>query len=231
LNSKSTHDILPLGDSALIVEFGPSREGDRWCFAQGAGDALTREAIDGFIEAVPGLSSLTIHFDPRKSDFSAMRDRVDAILDSRRQYEPVSSRTVTISVCYDAEFAPDLEIVANHSRLSPEAVVQRHASADYIVQFLGFSPGFAYLTGLPHELATPRLASPRTSVPAGSVGIGQDLTGVYPMEIAGGWNLIGRTPQRMFLPERDPPTVLRPGDCVKFVRISKRKFDAWRDDE
>jgi inhibitor of KinA len=135
------------------------------------------------------------------------------------------SRLVEIPVCYGGEFGPDLEDVARHSELRPDEVIRLHSSAEYFAYFLGFMPGFAYLGGLPDSIATPRHATPRTRVAAGSVGIGGNQTGVYPLPSPGGWRLIGRTPAVLFSPERNPPALLEMGDLVKFVPITREEFD------
>ena len=124
--------------------------------------------------------------------------------------------------------APDLEDVAAHNGLSVEDVIRIHARQEYLVYFLGFSPGFPYLGDLPTELATPRLKTPRLRVLTGSVAIGGSQTGIYPVDSPGGWRLIGRTPLSLFSPEKDPPTLLRMGDRVHFVPITMKEFDALR---
>jgi inhibitor of KinA len=136
---------------------------------------------------------------------------------------------VKIPVCYGGELGPDLGDVAQHCGLSPEQVVERHSGTVYTVYFIGFSPGFPYMGGLPESLATPRLKTPRTSVAAGSVGIGGSQTGLYPMQWSGGWRLLGRTPLRMFDPAANPPSRLQPGDLVKFDPIARETFDAMLD--
>lgn len=131
---------------------------------------------------------------------------------------------VAIPVCYGGEHGPDLAAVAGHARLAPGEVVRRHTAAEYTVAMLGFAPGFPYLLGLDAALHVPRRADPRTRVPAGSVAIGGAQTGIYPRELPGGWNLIGRTPQVLFDPERDPPCLLAPGDRVRFRAIDAEEF-------
>ncbi len=127
------------------------------------------------------------------------------------------SRLVEIPVRYGGEFGPDLADVARHTGLTPERVVEMHAAAEYLVYFLGFAPGFAYLGGLPPELATPRLSAPRKRVPAGSVAIGGNQTGVYPIESPGGWRIIGHTDAKLFDPNAAEPVLLRMGDRLRFV--------------
>jgi KipI family sensor histidine kinase inhibitor len=132
---------------------------------------------------------------------------------------PAMARLVEIPVCYGGDFGPDLDALADHARLGAEEVVERHAGAMYTVAMLGFAPGFPYLFGLDPALHMPRRASPRTRVPAGSVAIGGAQTGIYPSELPGGWQLIGRTPLVLFDADRDPPSLLMPGDRVRFVAI------------
>jgi len=135
---------------------------------------------------------------------------------------------VEIPVCYGGEYGPDLAVVAAHTGLTPEEVIQLHSAAEYRVHAIGFSPGFPYLGGLPPRLNTPRRATPRPSVPAGSVGIGSAQTGVYPVASPGGWNLIGRTPRALFRLHKSPPALLLIGDRVKFRPITPGEFAAWK---
>jgi inhibitor of KinA len=137
-----------------------------------------------------------------------------------------TARLVEIDVCYGGEFGPDLEEVARLRGLSVDEVVRIHSTGDYLVYMIGFSPGFPYLGGLDSRIATPRRAAPRTLVPAGSVGIGGDQTGVYPIASPGGWQLIGRTPQQIFVVSREPPTLIQAGDRVRFRSISADEFAA-----
>jgi inhibitor of KinA len=136
-------------------------------------------------------------------------------------------RRVQIPVCYDEEFALDLDRVANHTSLTPDAIVTLHSSAEYTVACIGFMPGFPFLAGLPQQLRVPRLESPRTKVSAGSVAIANAQAGVYPLESPGGWNVLGRTPLQLFRVNENPPTLLRPGDCVQFRRITRTQFDVF----
>jgi KipI family sensor histidine kinase inhibitor len=135
-----------------------------------------------------------------------------------------SARLVEIPVCYGGECGPDIDAVAEHARLSRDAVAARHAAAEYTVAMLGFAPGFPYLLGLDAALQVPRRATPRTRVPPGSVAIGGAQTGIYPRELPGGWHLIGRTPLVLFDPQREPPCLLAPGDRVRFRPIGAQEF-------
>ena len=136
----------------------------------------------------------------------------------------MTHRTVSIPVCYGGEFGPDLEYVARHNNLTTDEVIHIHSSGEYLVYMIGFAPGFPFLGGLSPKIATPRRPSPRATIPAGSVGIAGMQTGVYPIETPGGWQLIGRTPQKLFLPNENPPSLLQAGDVVKFCPISFQEY-------
>jgi len=167
----------------------------------------------------PGYSSVLISFDPRRLESAAVESIVREAL-VRMPSAPVpAARTVEVPVRYGGPDGPDLEEVARLHAMTPGDVVRIHSTAQYLVYFLGFSPGFPYLGGLPQELATPRLGTPRRLVPAGSVGIGGDHTGVYPVASPGGWRIIGRTPLEIFRADRDPLILLRMGDYVRFTAV------------
>jgi inhibitor of KinA len=135
---------------------------------------------------------------------------------------------VEIPVCYDPEYALDIDDVARRANISPGEVVRLHSSAEYRVACIGFVPGFPFLTGLPKELATPRRDMPRKEIPPGSVGIGGAQTGIYPLRSPGGWNLIGRTPLRLFDPGKNPPTLLQAGDRVRFRAVTRDEFESLK---
>ncbi|SMF35634.1 5-oxoprolinase subunit PxpB [Pseudogulbenkiania subflava] len=170
----------------------------------------------GLIDIVPGMNNLTVVFDPLAVDGEAMLSELQQRWSGAAE-ACVTPREVRIPVRYGGADGPDLDHVARHAGLSPAEVVAAHSGAHYTVFFLGFQPGFAYLGGLPEALATPRRAEPRLAVPAGSVAIGGSQTGVYPAAAPGGWHLIGRTALTLFDPRREPPSLLLPGDSVRFV--------------
>jgi inhibitor of KinA len=177
----------------------------------------------------PAYASLLIDFDPRESSHEEL---TTLVAKSARQSRPDKERArkiVTIPVCYHAAFAPDLVDVARQTNTSPEEVIRLHSSATYRVCFLGFSPGFAYLSGLPETLRVPRLDTPRRNVKAGTVAIAGSQAAVYPVDSPGGWRLIGRTPVRMFDPAATPPARLAPGDVLKFAPIDRAKFEKMFD--
>jgi inhibitor of KinA len=220
--------IEPLGDSALIIrlveEFHPENSLDA---VLRAAHELERAALPGVIELAPAYATVGVFFDPARTGLDALRTEIE---DALRKMEPARSpagtgSTIEVPVCYENEFAPDLRDVAWHAKLSVEEVVQRHASASYRVSCVGFTPGFPYLSGLPAELATPRRDSPRKRIPPGSVGIGGTQTGIYPSISPGGWNIIGRTPLRLFDVQREPPSLFHAGDRVRFRPISREEFE------
>ncbi len=227
--------ITPLGDSALIVELGDAINESTHLRVQAAWRALTAEPLPGVSEAVPAYTSITLFYDswillqagaPADGITEWLGTRVRERLKNPPKTTKAKARTVEVPVCYGGEFGPDLGRVAAQAKLSPDEVVKRHAKAEYRVHLIGFAPGFPYLGGLPKELVTPRHAKPRMAVPAGSVGIGGEQTGIYPQATPGGWNLIGRTPRRLFQPENNPPVLLQAGDIVKFKPISQAEFEA-----
>jgi KipI family sensor histidine kinase inhibitor len=189
---------------------------------------LEREPVRGVRNLHPAYCSILLVFDPvtrtHEHIQAALGDYL-ARLDTVLLPEPP---TVEIPVCYGGEFGPDLEGVAEAHAMSVQQVVELHSSADYIVYFLGFVPGFAYLGGLPEQLATPRLATPRKRVPAGSIAIGGGHTGIYPFETPGGWRLIGKTPLAIFDPNREHMSRLAMGDHVRFRPISSGEFASLR---
>ena len=182
--------------------------------------SLLLEGTPELLNIHPGYCSLLISFDPRRVQYERIVSAVSEALDRMDSVDLHSRRTVEVPVRYGGADGPDLEDVARLHGISPEDVVRIHASAEYLVYFLGFSPGFPYLGGMPAAIATPRLATPRTHVPVGSVAIGGDHTGIYPVASPGGWRIIGRTPLELFRAERAPLTLLRMGDYVRFVPLA-----------
>src|ERR1700729_3435507 len=182
------------------------------------------QAVRAVVNVHPAYASILIDFDPLEIGHRDL-ERAAAELYAQAAAAPhLVPRTMEIPVCYGGEYGPDLNDVAAMCGRSPVQVLAIHSGAASLGCFLGFSPGFPYLSGMPESIAASRLATPRRSVPAGSVAIGGRQTGVYPLASPGGWRLIGRTPLRLFQPFADPPVLLRMGDHVKFVPISKGDF-------
>jgi inhibitor of KinA len=233
-------EIVPLGDSALIVRLVDDFARDPEASLNAVLEALRSleaAAIPGVIELAPAYSTIGVFFDAAGIGRAAseeepcdwLRAKIESALRVRspKGERDLKTRVIEIPVCYDRDFAPDLVDVASVSGLVETEIVRLHASATYRVACVGFIAGFPFLSGLPAELATSRRTVPRKEVPAGSVGIGGAQTGIYPRKSPGGWNVIGRTPLRLFDVQHDPPTILQAGDRVRFRRISREEFDAF----
>lgn len=210
--------ILPAGDAALLVTLGERIDPvvNRRVHRLAAAIAAGRKP--GVGATVPGYVALLVHYDPLLASFGEVRDWIAGLGDVAAG-DAVAPRRVEIPVRYGGTAGPDLAFVAQHNRLAAEEVVRIHTSREYPVYLMGFSPGFPYLGGMDPAIATPRLTTPRTRVPAGSVGIAGEQTGVYPRESPGGWQLIGQTDAPLFDLARDPPFLLAPGDIVTFRAI------------
>jgi KipI family sensor histidine kinase inhibitor len=209
--------ISPASDRSLLVSFGAEISLDAHHKVRLLTAAL--ESVRGILNLHPAYASLLIDFDPRL----CAHDEIEALVRERMlsaagAHAP-ADRLIEIPVRYGGESGPDLPDVASHTGLAPERVVELHAAAEYLVYFVGFSTCFPYLGGLPPELATPRLAAPRRHVPEGSVAIGGNQAGIYPLASPGGWRLIGRTDLRLFDPRGCPPPLLRMGDRVRFFAV------------
>lgn len=185
-------------------------------------DAVEAADIAAVTECVPGYATLLVRFDPMRMDYRRMTVLLNRLNGSAAAGSRREGHLAEIPVLYGGAYGPDLAEVAAHADLTQEEVIRIHCSAEYRIYMLGFLPGFPYLGGLDERLHTPRRATPRPLIPAGSVGIGGKQTGVYPMASPGGWQLIGRTPLRLFTPGR--PLPYRPGDRIRFVPIDEATF-------
>ena len=231
--------ITALGDCAVLVRVAENFDEapDRSLReVVSAHRCLIAAKIPSVVELVPAYTTIALFYDPvRAAEAGAptggtldwleqqIRQALANAADDGANAPKVA--VVEVPVCYDAEFALDLDEVAQRAGLSASEVVNLHAGADYRVHCVGFIGGFPFLGGLPPKLATPRRASPRKEIPAGSVGIGGKQTGIYPVKSPGGWNIIGRTPLRLFDPEQNPPGLLRTGDRVRFRAIDREQFE------
>ncbi len=216
--------ILLAGDAALVVEFGDRVDPALNREVRELWRAMERAAIPGVLELVPTYRSLLVCFDPLVAEVESLRGRLIEIDRHKGELDLGATRVIAVPTTYGGEFGPDLPFVARHNGLTEAAVVEIHAGTDYLVYMIGFSPGFPYLGGMSPRIATPRLATPRAVIPAGSVGIAQQQTGIYPVESPGGWQLIGRTPLRLFDASRQPPTLFEAGDSIRFVPVSAQEY-------
>lgn len=217
--------LVPASDASLLVVLadGPSEEATAAVLALFS--ALAERPPRGLVDLKPAYASLLVAFDPTETTHAELERTVSPLLPPPGRGLAPAERTVEVPVCYEGESAPDLADVARHAGLSIADAVALHSAATYRVAFLGFSPGFAYLLGLPPRLAMPRLPAPRLAVPAGSVGIAGGQAGLYPRATPGGWRLVGRTPLSLFDAAREPAALLRPGDAVRFVPVSHGELE------
>ena len=230
-----TPNIRPLGDSAAILQWTGAEDAAIYRAVRRITAALNHAAssnsLDRLTSIVPAFHSITVHYCPSRMSFENAARLIEQALNDAESYPPATSNRIEVPVCFDAAFALDLADIAAVHGLSPEDIIHRFCSAEYSVRMIGFSPGFPYLSGLPSELATPRRSAPRLKVPQGSVAIGGSQAGIYSQETPGGWNIIGRTPVRLFRAERLQPCLLTAGDQVRFLPIQADQFHKWQDEQ
>lgn len=217
--------FLMTGDTSLSVEFGNEISQAINAKIRAFQMALEGSGVPGIVETVPTYRSLMVHYNPEVIRFAPLTERLSGLLDRLDLSALPPSQVLEIPVLYGGEMGPDLDFVARHAGKTPEEVVSIHTSADYLIYMLGFTPGFAYLGGMSEEIAAPRLETPRVKIPAGSVGIAGSQTGIYPIDSPGGWQLIGRTPVRMYDPGRPVPILPQAGQYIKFYPITRAEFD------
>ncbi len=214
------------GDSALNLVFAVSITPETSTMIRTAAQSLSDDPIDGVIELVPTFCSIMVIYDPLVIGFDELSAKLRGKLRGLSADTTAMKKVVHIPVCYGGEFGPDIQTVADHAGISVDDVIRIHSSRDYLIDMLGFLPGFAYLGGLDKRICTPRLAVPRTRLEAGSVGIGGEQTGIYPLPSPGGWQIIGRTPLRPYDPDREQPILYAAGDYLRFVPITVEEYRA-----
>ena len=222
--------LLAAGEGGLVVEFGAIISPAINVCVQTFMRMVSGSKVNGIIEAVPSYCSVVIYFDPFKITRASLTKQIEAILADLQltKLENLGRRVVHIPVCYGGVLGPDLDYVAKYTGLMVEQVIKLHTRQPYLVYMLGFTPGFPYLGGLSDLLIVPRQEKPRSRVPVGSVGIGGNQTGFYPIESPGEWWLIGRTPLKAFDPTRSEPFLLAPGDYVQFESIPLEQYFSIR---
>ena len=224
--------MVPLGDCAAYVEFAQDLDLEVNALCQRLAAAVHARRLPWIRDVVPALGGIGLHFQPDHPEtggdaLAAIARMIDECLKARLPDADENARVVEVPVCYDAEYAPDLDEISQKTNLSKEQVIGLHAAAEYRVLMIGFAPGHAYMGGLDKRLAVPRRASPRALVPSGSVAIANRQTVVYPYAISGGWSVIGRTPVAVFDAARESPSLFATGDRVRFRRISREEFLRW----
>ncbi len=232
--AKATWRIAPQGDCCLMVEFGQKVDQETNLRARALAQYLIEHPLPGVHDVVPALTTVAIHYRPEAYaepassalPYDRIAVRVEEVLRKGVEREAQKPRRVEIPVCYGGDFGPDLEEIARARKLTTDEVVAIHSRSPHMVYMLGFAPGFPYIAGLDERLAMPRRATPRLKVPLGTIAIAGGQSVVYTLETPGGWNLIGRTPLRVFTPETEPPCLLRAGDAVHFVPITRAEYEA-----
>ena len=233
MNDATTHQALivePLGDRGLLLILGEGIDAQINGRVHQLAAALHQRALPGVHDLVPAYATLAVHYDPTRwlqgeaTPHATLTAAIQQVWQSLETEPPLASRHLEIPVCYGGVFGPDLEDVAAHCGLSRGTVIDRHTAVEYRVFMLGFTPGFPYLGGLDPGLATPRRPTPRPKVTAGSVGIAGKQTGIYSLDTPGGWQIIGRTPRRLFDAKAAEPCLLRPGDRLTFRAIDEAEY-------
>ncbi|MBM3933143.1 MAG: 5-oxoprolinase subunit PxpB [SAR202 cluster bacterium] len=218
--------FLNAGDTAFVVELGDSISPECNRKVHTLVKALDSREIPGIVDIVPTYRSLLVQYDPLRVGLKDLKGIVLELEKTIDEGHTIKPRIVKVPTLYGGDHGPDMQFVAENAGVTPEEVIKIHSETDYLVYMMGFTPGFPYLGGLSKKLVTPRLKTPRTKIPAGSVGIAESQTGVYPQESPGGWRLIGRTPLRLFDPRRAPPSLISAGDIVRFTPITQVEYDS-----
>ena len=215
--------MVPAGDSAILIELGSEIAPEISSMVFALTDLIKDAGLNSGLEVLPTYRSVLVYYDPLVCSYSEMFDAVNGAVE--RLVEPVnvnsSLKIIEIPVVYGGDDGPDLDFVADHAGITEDAVIELHSGTDYRVYMLGFSPGFPYLGGLDERIAAPRLKTPRVLVPAGSVGIAESQTGVYPNAGPGGWRIIGRTSVPLFDVNSSTPSLITPATKVRFIPVDQ----------
>ena len=209
--------IIPLGDSALLVQLGSEIDLVINQKVHALAELVNTSTLEGIVETVPAYSTLLVHYDPLLLSFAQVKDHLAMKLSQIEGMRSQKPRQVEVPVRYGGEYGPDLEFVALHCALEVEDVVRIHSENIYTVFMMGFTPGYPYMGRLDDAIITPRMETPRTRVPAGTVAIAGSQTGIYPIDSPGGWCLIGHTVLKLFDPQSESPFLFSPGDQVRFI--------------
>lgn len=215
---------LVAGDSAVCVEFGNEISPEINKKIRAFKIAVEKSDIPGIVETVPTYRSLLVHYHPEVIGFKALTEKFDKLMGSLSSIPIPPPTVIEIPVLYGGEMGPDIENVVEHNHKTVEEVIKIHTSEEYLIYMIGFIAGFPYLGGMSKEIATPRLKSPRVKIEGGSVGIAGEQTGIYPVASPGGWQLIGRTPLKLYDADREKPVLLEAGQYIKFAAVTEEEY-------
>jgi len=216
---------FPSGDSAFLVKFGNEISSEINQQIRSYVIALSALKIQGMIELIPSYTDVLVQYDPLIIPFPQILEQLKKAAENMTKLEMAEARTIRIPVLYGSRFGENMDVVKAHTGLSEDEIVQLHSQPKYLVYMLGFTPGFCYLGGMDERLATPRKEVPSEKIMAGAVGIAAGQTGIYPIESPGGWQIIGRTPLKLFDPNRLPVFLIQAGDYLEFYSITNEEFD------
>lgn len=215
---------LIMGETALTMEFGNTISKEINRRIRRTLKMIEASELGKRVECIPTYRSITIFYDPIDLPYSLLLEKLQQFENMAVEEEEDEHRLIEIPTLYGKDYGPDLFYVAQHGGMDEEEVIAIHSGRDYLVYMLGFSPGFLYLGGMDERIFTPRLSTPRSAIPAGSVGIAGMQTGIYPSESPGGWQLIGRTPLKLYDETREPPVFVEAGDYIRYVPIDEQEF-------
>lgn len=232
---KTGYTIYPCGDGAITVSFGNTIDKTKNEWVHRLFNFLKQKRETHWLDIIPAYTSVTVVYDLRAvsnvhgsvTAYNSVKQRIEEGIQHMHETSQNQHRLLNIPVCYDLTFGLDIKTIISRQKISLEKFVTIHTQQSYSVFMLGFLPGFAYMGTVDKQIATPRLARPRNHVMAGSVGIAGEQTGIYSFDSPGGWNIIGRTPLKLFNAEHENPALFQPGDEVRFFSISKKEFDSF----
>lgn len=217
---------FPLGDTAFIVRFGNEINVQTHNILKSCKKRIDEANIHGVISVIPSYTDLVVYYSPTEILYPHLLSELKNLCAGLEEISAFDkARMIKIPVCYGDGFGPDIEVVAKHNNITVDEVIRLHTSVKYLIYMLGFNPGFCYLGGLPDGIETPRKTVPAINIVAGSVGIAGKQTGIYPIDSPGGWQIIGKTPVKIFDIDRKPEVIFEYGDYIKFVPVSSEEFE------
>jgi len=216
---------FPLGDTAFIIKAGNDISPETHKKIRDFLIAINKEKIEGIVELIPAYNEIQVCYNPKKLSYTKLLDKLKDLENKATNSISATTKLIYIPVCYEKDFAIDISEVAETNNITEQEVIKTHTDSEYLVYMLGFTPGFCYLGGMNKKIATPRKENPRNKIEAGAVGIAGNQTGIYPIDSPGGWQIIGKTPLKIFDPERNPEFLIEAGNSLKFYSITKIEFD------